>query len=100
VKEAAELQRTPWRRRPFSSLNIGIESSPAGAAYGDFSLSVEKSVDDLLSHMAVEERIGQTLQVARDYLAREADICRPDAPCPKAPRKSLFSRGASALIFS
>jgi beta-glucosidase len=47
----------------------------AGAeAYRDPSLPVERRVQDLLSRMTVDEKIGQTLQVARDYLVKTSDI--------------------------
>jgi beta-glucosidase len=48
--------------------------APASAAYKDPSLPVERRVEDLLSRMTVEEKIGQTLQVARDYLVKDSDI--------------------------
>jgi beta-glucosidase len=49
------------------------EPSPAGP-YQDASLPVEARVEDLLARMTVEEKIGQTLQAARDYLASSSDI--------------------------
>ncbi len=42
--------------------------------YKDPSLSIDRRVDDLLARMTTEEKIGQTLQVARDYLASDRDI--------------------------
>lgn len=55
-------------------LRGGAESPLSRAAYKDPSLPAGKRVEDLLSRMTLEEKVGQTLQVARDYLAREADI--------------------------
>lgn len=44
--------------------------------YMDPSLPAPRRADDLLARMTVEEKIGQTLQVARDYLASEGDIAK------------------------
>jgi beta-glucosidase len=52
------------------------EDSPGQEAYKDPALPVERRVEDLLSRMTLDERIGQTLQVARDYLARNSDIAK------------------------
>jgi beta-glucosidase len=38
--------------------------------------SVAARVEDLLARMSVDEKIGQVLQVSRDYLGSEADIAR------------------------
>lgn len=42
--------------------------------YKDASLPAAARVEDLLSRMTLEEKIGQTLQAARDYLASSSDI--------------------------
>jgi beta-glucosidase len=44
--------------------------------YKDASLPASSRVDDLLARMTVEEKIGQTLQAARDYLSSSSDIAK------------------------
>jgi beta-glucosidase len=44
--------------------------------YKDASLPAARRVDDLMARMTVEEKIGQTLQVARDYISSSSDIAK------------------------
>ncbi len=44
--------------------------------YKDASLPAASRAEDLLSRMTLEEKIGQTLQAARDYLATTSDIAK------------------------
>ena len=50
------------------------ETVPADALYRDASAPVEKRVEDLLSRMTLNEKIGQMTQIARDSL--QADTVR------------------------
>jgi beta-glucosidase len=49
-------------------------SGEAAAPYKDPSLPVPDRVRDLLSRMTVREKIGQMMQVARDYIRDQRDI--------------------------
>ncbi|MGA2973735.1 MAG: glycoside hydrolase family 3 N-terminal domain-containing protein [Spirochaetia bacterium] len=57
---------------------ISCRSQPgiaeAKAPYRDPSLPVQERVSDLLSRMTVREKIGQMMQVARDYIYDQRDI--------------------------
>jgi beta-glucosidase len=55
-------------------LVIPFSGSSEPAAYKDPSLPAPRRVEDLLARMTADEKIGQTFQVARDYLVRQADI--------------------------
>lgn len=69
-------------RRFFFAMAAALAFVPQGLAvaqgaakpYKNPSLPVEQRVDDLVGRMTLDEKIGQTLQVARDYLKRDSDI--------------------------
>jgi beta-glucosidase len=55
-------------------LQGATESSPP--PYKDASLPAASRAEDLLARMTTEEKIGQTLQAARDYVASSSDIAK------------------------
>jgi beta-glucosidase len=62
------------------ALALALSLSAGGALlaqpYKDSSLPVNQRVEDLLSRMSLDEKIGQTLQPARDYLMDKSDIAK------------------------
>ena len=68
--------RAPYYVLPLllASLTLGSVDAQSVLPYRDPTLPIDRRVEDLLSRMTIGEKIGQTLQVARDYLAKERDI--------------------------
>jgi beta-glucosidase len=50
------------------------EKPPEDAIYKNPSYSIEQRVENLLSYMKLEEKVGQMTQVAKDFLASHDDI--------------------------
>lgn len=72
----AALSRLIFAAALWAALLCAAFAAEPPPAYKNAALPAAARAEDLLSRMTLEEKIGQTLQAARDYLASSADIAR------------------------